>query len=164
MAKRNYGTWVLPAASAIAAGRNLYNAAKRARTGAKRSTRGRTRARGRAPVRTRTKVSLHQSAKQSGHAGSFSNFYYGKRQCPKKVYNAYKGVAAQIYQTNVAGVLTCTSGVQNFTCVNSLYCGSDVYETTGVQTDLEQIFNAIGSWNGGQHRFNHLYSRSITKY
>ena len=150
MSKRGYGSWALPAAGAIAAGRNFYNAAKRARTGAKRSTRGRTRARGRGPpIRTRTKVSLHQSAKQSGHAGSFSNFYYGKRQCPKKVYNAYKGVAAQIYQTNVAGVLTCTSGVQNQTIVNSLYCGSDVYETTGVQADLEYIFNAIGTWNGG---------------
>ena len=59
MAKREYGSWVLPAASAIAAGRNLYNAVKRAQTGAKRSTRGRTRARGRAPIRTRTKISLH---------------------------------------------------------------------------------------------------------
>ena len=83
MSKRGYGSWVLPAASAIAAGRNLYNAAKRARTGAKRSTRGRTRARGRAPARTRTKVSLHQRGRQTSQAGSFSFFFYGKRsdQC-----------------------------------------------------------------------------------
>ena len=42
MAKRGYGGWALPAAGAIAAGRNMYNAIKRARTGAKHPTRGRT--------------------------------------------------------------------------------------------------------------------------
>ena len=44
MSKRGYGGWALPAAGAIAAGHNFFNAAKRAQTGAKRSTRGRTRA------------------------------------------------------------------------------------------------------------------------
>ena len=76
MSKRGYGGWALPAAGAIAAGRNFYNAAKRARTNTKRPTRGRkTRARGRGPpVRSRTKVSLHQRGRQNGHAGSFSSF------------------------------------------------------------------------------------------
>ena len=57
MSKRGYGSWALPVAGAIAAGHNLYNAVKRAQTGAKRSTRGRTRACGRAPpIRMRTKA------------------------------------------------------------------------------------------------------------
>ena len=61
MSKRGYGGWALPAAGAIAAGHNFFNAAKRAQTGVKRPTRGRTRACGRAPpARTQTKVSLHQ--------------------------------------------------------------------------------------------------------
>ena len=89
MSKRGYGGWALPAAGAIAAGRNFYNAAKRARTNAKRPTRGRTRARGRGPpVRTRTKVSLHQRGKNCGQAGSFSSFFYGRRLVPKRLYNA----------------------------------------------------------------------------
>ena len=49
MVKRGYGGWALPAAGAIAANHNFYNAAKRARTSAKRPTRRRTRARGRGP-------------------------------------------------------------------------------------------------------------------
>ena len=84
MPKRGYASWALPAAGANAAGRNFYNAAKCAQTGAKRSTRGRTRARGRGPpIRTRTKVSLHHRGKQMGQAGSFSSFFYRKRLVPK---------------------------------------------------------------------------------
>ena len=136
MAKRNYESWVLPAASAIAAGRNLYNAAKRARTGAKRPTRGRTRVRGRAPFRTRTKVSLHQRGKQMGNAGSFSSFFYGKRPVPKRLYNVYKGVVSQIYQTNLSGIAACTSGKQQCYIVSSAFCGNDVYPAQGIQADL----------------------------
>ena len=49
MSKRGYGGWALPAAGVIAAGRNIYNTAKHGRNSAKRSTRGRTRARGKDP-------------------------------------------------------------------------------------------------------------------
>ena len=50
MSKRGYGGWALPAAGVIAAGRNFYNAAKRAKTNPKRSTRGRTRTCRRTPI------------------------------------------------------------------------------------------------------------------
>ena len=150
MSKRGYGSWALPAAGAIAAGRNFYNAAKRARTGAKRSARGRTRARGRGPpVRTRTKVSLHQRGKQMGHAGSFSSFYYGRRLVPKRAYNAYKGVAAQMYQTNLAGQADCTSAHQQTYIVSSAFCGNGVYIGQGIQSDLASIETAVTTTIGG---------------
>ena len=150
MSKRGYGSWALPAAGAIAAGRNFYNAAKRARTGAKRSTRGRTRARGRAPpVRTRTKVSLHQRGKQCGQAGSFSSFFYGRRLVPKRLYTVYKAIAPQIYQTNISGYCPVTSGRQNNCIVASAFCGNNVYVTQGIQSDLLSINNAISTMNGG---------------
>ena len=149
MSKRGYGSWALPAAGAIAAGRNLYNAVKRARTGAKRSTRGRTRARGRAPVRTRTKVSLHQRGRQSGQAGSFSSFFYGKRLVPKRLYTVYKAIAPQMYQTNCSGDCTAVSGKQGGTICFSAFCGKDVYTTAGIQPDLLSIENAINAQIGG---------------
>ena len=150
MSKRGYGSWAMPAAGAIAAGRNFYNAAKRARTGAKRSARGRTRARGRAPpVRTRTKVSLHQRGKQCGQAGSFSSFFYGRRLVPKRLYNAYKAIAPQIYQTNISGYCPVTSGKQNTCNVASAFCGNNVFVTQGIQADLLSINNAVNTMNGG---------------
>ena len=110
MLKRGYGSWAFPAAGAFAAGHNLYNAAKRTRTGTKRSTRGRTRACGRAPVRTRTKILLHQCGKQSGQAGSFSSFFYGRRLVPKRQHNVHKAIAPEMYQTKITGDCVALSG------------------------------------------------------
>ena len=104
MATRKIGTWVLPAASAIVAGHNMYNAAKCAQTGSKHSTGGHTRARRRAHVRTKTKVSVHQRGRQNAPAGSFSSFFYGRRLVPKRQYNAYNAIASQMHRTNVSGV------------------------------------------------------------
>ena len=150
MSKRGYGSWALPAAGAIAAGRNFYNAAKRARTGAKRSARGRTRGRGRAPpIRTRTKVSLHQRGRQIGNAGSFSSFIYGRRLVPKRLYNAYKAATSQMYQTNISGSCNVTSGVQSCMVVASAFCGNNVYSVNGIQPDLLSLSTALQGNIGG---------------
>ena len=150
MSKRGYGGWALPAAGAFAAGRNMYNAIKRSQTGAKSGSTKRTRSRGRAPlVRTRTRVSIHQRGRQSGQAGSFSSFFYGKRLVPKRAYNLYKGIAPQILQTNISGAAVTTSGKQNVFIVASAFCGNDVYPTQGIQPDLLTINNAISTLNGG---------------
>ena len=137
-------------AGAIAAGRNLYNAVKHAQTGAKRSARGRTRARGRAPVTSRTKISLHQRGKQCGQAGSFSSFFYERRIVPKRLYNIYKAIAVQLYQTNVSGYCPVTSaGKHNNAIVASAFCGNNVFVAQAIQSDLPSMNHGISNMNGG---------------
>ena len=54
-----------------------------------------------------------------------------------------------MYQVNCSGYSTCTSGVQQYGIVTSLFCGSGVYKTQGIQADLEYIHGAIANQNGG---------------
>ena len=84
-----------------------------------------------------------------GNAGSFSSFFYGKRLVPKRLYNAYKGVVAQMYQTNLSGIAVCTSGKQQCYIVSSAFCGNDVYPAQGIQADLLSIENVLQGQLGG---------------
>ena len=84
-----------------------------------------------------------------GNTGSFSSFFYGRRLVPKRLYNAYKGVAAQLYHTNLSGIAACTSGKQQCYIVSSAFCGNDVYPAQGIQADLLSIENVLQTQLGG---------------
>ena len=84
-----------------------------------------------------------------GEAGSFSSFCSGRRLVPKRAYNAYKGVAAQMYQTNCSGVLDVTSGHQATAIVGSAFCGNGIYVNQGIQNDLASIETSVQTTIGG---------------
>ena len=84
-------------------------------------------------------------------AESFSSFFYGKRLAPKRLYNAYKAVAAQIYQPNSAGIAESdvTSAHQATYIVGSAFCGNGVYTGHSIQSHLASIEAAVTTTIGG---------------
>ena len=84
----------------------------------------------RPPVRTRTRVRLHQSVRQAGNGSSSSYFYYAR--CKRPFMRGYSVNPAQYYCTNSAGAITIGVGLQNISTVNCLYgCASNtIYHRT----------------------------------
>ena len=103
----------------------------------RRSAKRRRLVRRRPPVRTRTRVRLHQPVKQAGNGGSFSYFYYGRRKKP--FMRGYAINPTQYYNSNLAGAITIGTGIQNISTVNCLFgCVAN-----GIATDIDTIFGII---------------------
>ena len=92
-----------------------------------------------------------------GQAGSFSSFFDGKRFVPKRLHNAYKAVAAQMYQTNSSGVADTVSGKQQSYIVGSAFCGNGVYTGHYIQSDLASFETAVQNFVGGNARRKVLF-------
>ena len=106
----------------------------------------------------RTKVSLHQHGRQIGNAGSFSSFIYGRRLVPKRLYNAYKAVSSQMYQTNISGSCNVTSGVHTGVIYRSkCFLRNNVYPSLAIQPYLLSTSNTINGSVGGNSTRKVLY-------
>lgn len=80
------------------------------------------------------KKKLHQRAVLQGAGGSFSKFFYGKRKWP---WGIPKGIAKNFYQSNSAGRITQTAGLQ------AVWDAFTIYSPSIIQT--------IGAINSANH-------------
>ena len=93
------------------------------------------------PVRTATRVRLHQPVRQCGNGGSFSYFCYGRRKGP--LTSIFKAQQSNYYYGNGASAITIGVGVQTVNTVNCLFGANG----NTLAADIASIYASITGGN-----------------